>query len=82
MNTQDFLSIGLVGVIVWSLTEFVSRKFNVGGTQAKLVAVGLSVAFGTLVVVLQQTQYWPTIVGVLTTASTIYAMLLKKNETN
>lgn len=81
MNIQEFLSIGLVGAIVSAVTEYVSRKFDIKGTQAKMVTIILSILFGGLVMYLQHTNAWSAIAGVLASASTVYA-LLRKNETN
>lgn len=77
MDTQQFLSIALVGAIVSAITEYISRKFNVTGNSAKMVTILLSVLLGGAVVYLQQTTLWPSIAGVLGSASAIYALLLK-----
>lgn len=86
MDTNDFSSIALVGTIVSTLVEFISRTLKVRGNSAKILTIGLSILLGAGVVYLQSTSFWPTILGVLASASTVYALFFNskkiKSETN
>lgn len=75
---QDFLSIGVVGVLLSLAIEFISTKFDIHGTAARGLTLALAIAVGSLYVWLQGTQYFQTVITVLTVSSTVYAFFLKK----
>lgn len=77
-NVQQFVSIMIVGVGLSLLMEWISRKFGVNGGAAKALTLLLSLAVGSIYVWIKDTAYFQTIVLVLTTASTVYALILKK----
>jgi len=71
MNITDFLAIGIVGVFLSLIFQYVKGKY------AKLWIVLLSIVIGGAYVYFRQTVWWVTIVQVLMAASTVYALFLK-----
>ena len=75
MEIQSFLEISIIGAVL-------SIAFNyfktTSGTRSKVWAIVLSVVVGGIYVLLRNTVWWTTILGVLASASTIYALFLKE----
>lgn len=71
----DFLSIGIVGAFL----SIAFQQFkSVYGIKAKIWMVVLSIVVGSIYYFLSQTIWWESIVGVLVSASTVYALFLKQ----
>jgi len=71
---SDFLGITIVGVLLSAVMEFISSKFGVGSTKAKLLTIALSLVVGGVYTALVNTVWWSTVLGVLAAASTTYAL--------
>lgn len=78
MEINNFLQIMIVGVALSGLIEVIKTKFGTTSGKTKLLTVGLSVLVGGGYVLLQGTPLFTTVIGVLTTASTVYALFLNK----
>jgi hypothetical protein len=74
---DTFLQIALVGVLASALIEIINKKFGLGSSMAKVITIGVSILLGTIYFFLKDTVLWQTILGVLGTASTVYAFFLK-----
>lgn len=72
---QSFLSIGIVGAMLSYGIQYLQGKYGVEGNETKAIAIGGSVILGGFVWFLQGTEMWASIIGVLASASTVYAML-------
>jgi len=75
---EDFLAITIVGALLSGVVEFTKGMFGESSTKTKLIVIGLSILVGGIYAFLRSTVYWATMVIVLTSASTVYALLLKK----
>lgn len=77
MNVQDFLAIGVVGAAMSVVMQYLKTT---SGLKSKMMAVGLSVVVGTAYVFVRDTSWFPTVLEVLATASTVYALFLTDNK--
>lgn len=78
MNIDTFLSIGIVGVAVSLTMQLIKTKFKSKGLTSKAIIVALAIVGGTFIYFFSQTPYWTAFIGVLGTASTLYAFIIKK----
>jgi len=75
---EDFLAITIVGALLSGVFEFTKGMFGESSTKTKLIVIGLSILVGGIYAFLRSTVYWTTMIMVLTSASTVYALILKK----
>ena len=80
MNIQDFLAISIVGVAASLAIEAITRLSATRPLGSKFVAVGVSIVLGTAYYFAAQTAWWPTVLTVLASASTVYSLFLNKNS--
>jgi Na+-transporting NADH:ubiquinone oxidoreductase subunit NqrB len=78
MNLTDFTSIAIVGVVFSLALQWVKGKFGVDTNGTKIATVILALVIGTVYVWIQGTAYFQTILTVLGSASTFYALFLRK----
>lgn len=78
MDVVDFSSILVVGVFLSFLVQAIKAKFGTTGIKTKLVTLGLAVLVGGLFVFIKMTPFFETIVTVLMTSSTVYALFIKE----
>ena len=74
---SNFIGIAIVGVIASLIIEFINRAFTTDSTMSKAVTVGISIIIGVIYFFLSNTVIWQPILGILATASTVYAFFLK-----
>ena len=74
---QEFLTIGIVGAVLSGIVAMAKSRFGVNGYQAKILTVVLSLLVGGGYVWIRSTPFFETFILVLTSASTVYAMLRK-----
>ena len=72
---DDFLGIALVGVVLSIAFEFIQRRFEMGSTASKTAIVALSVVVGGGYYFVRETSLYEPILGVLASASTVYAFV-------
>ena len=75
---ETFLGIGIVGVAISLLIQFVKNKLGTDTMATKAMTVLIALLAGTAYYFLSATSYWASVLGVLTAASTFYAFFLKK----
>lgn len=75
---ETFLGIGIVGVAISLLIQFIKNKLGTDTMATKAMTVIIALLAGTTYYFLSTTGYWPSVLGILTTASTFYAFFLKK----
>jgi len=75
MEITDFLAISIVGVVLSIAFEYFKSN-TTNPTKSKLWAVGLSVVVGIVYVLIRDTVWYSTILGILASASTTYALFL------
>lgn len=76
---DQFLQIGIVGVVASIIVEAVTRKFGTSSFAGKLIAVAVSVVMGVFYVLLAGTPIFQTIVAILASASAVYALFFKRD---
>lgn len=77
---EQFLSIGIVGASLSFLVQWLQNKFGVEGSETKVIAIVGSTILGGVIWFLSTTPIWATILGVLASASTVYAMFFSGNR--
>lgn len=80
MEINDFLGIGIVGVALSLVIEWIKNRFGTYSVGTKAVTIGLSIVVGSAYFFLRDTSIWQTILGVLASASTFYALFMKPNS--
>lgn len=73
----DFLSVGIIGAILSVIFQWIKLKFGLDSTKSKVAIAGLSLIVGTGYAFARKTVWWPTALGILASASTVYSLLLK-----
>jgi len=81
-TVQAFLSIGIVGAALSWFTQWLQDKYGVEGSQTKAIAIVGSILLGGIVWFLSSMPIWQSIIGVLASASTVYAMVFAGKRTN
>lgn len=79
---QAFLSIGIVGATLSLAIQYLQDRYGVAGSETKLISIVGSVVLGGIIWVLQGTEIWASILGVLAAASTVYAMVFAGKRAN
>lgn len=77
---QNLLGIGIVGGIVTLLVDAVKAKAGNRPNVVKGITIVFSLMFGTVYVLIRETSWFPTVLSVLASATTIWAFFLKKAE--
>ena len=72
------LQIGIVGGFVSLLMQLIKAKYGPTSITSKFIVVALSLIFGAGYVFLKDTSYWPTVLLILLSSSTIYAFFINK----
>jgi hypothetical protein len=75
---EDFLGIGIVGAVLSVAFEYFKGKSN--PTASKLWVAGLSAVLGAIYMLLRDTVWWQTMLGILAAASTVYALFMKNDK--
>lgn len=78
---NDFLMIGIVGVAVSFLVEFIQNQYGTNSAKTRGISIGLAVLLGGIYTILKDTVWWTTILGVLGSASTVFAMFFSGKPT-
>lgn len=74
MSIDNFLAIGIVGVFLSLVIQIIKKMFGTDNVKTKFITIVLSVGVGSFYYFLRDTIYWQTILGVLASASTVYAL--------
>lgn len=72
---QSFLAIGIVGAALSLVIQWLQSRWGVEGSATKALCILGSVVLGTIIYFVSQLPIWATILGVLSAASTVYAMV-------
>ena len=75
MEIQEVLNLAIVGGILSWVLEYATTNFS--ENQSKMITIGLSILVGFIYWFLSQTGLWQSVLGVLVSASTIYAFVMK-----
>lgn len=74
---MEILEIGIVGIILSSVIQLVKERYGVSSMGTKLLTVSLSLLLGTVLYFLSGTAALTAITGVLMTATTVWAYLMR-----
>lgn len=74
---EEFLVIPVVGALMSFLIQSIKNKFGDTSMSTKILTVVLSIVVGAGYSFARNTVYWTTILTVLGSASTVYALFLK-----
>jgi hypothetical protein len=83
IKLQELMNLAIVGAALSLVIEFIQRKFSVDGGKAKALTIVLALIVGTGYVLLRDTNYWVTLMAILSAASFVYAIFIpsrKKKE--
>ena len=81
--TQELLSIPIIGVALSLTIQWLQNKYGVEGNQTKAMAIGGSIVLGGLIYATSSIpSVWIPMIGILTTASTVYAMVFAGKRKN
>ena len=75
---DTFLSIALVGAGLSLAMNWIKAKWGTTSVGSRAIVIILSLAIGGVFYFLKDTAFWQSAIGVLASASTVYAVLLKK----
>lgn len=79
---DEFLSIGIVGAFLSLGVEYLQARFGASSKEAKGIAIIGSVLLGSAMWYLSSTPYLASVLGVLASASTMYAMFFSSVKRN
>ena len=69
----DFLAIGIIGALLSLAFQYFK---STSGTASKVWMIVLSIVVGAIYVLVRDTVWYSTIVGVLAASSTVYALFI------
>ncbi len=78
---NDFLEIIIVGAVLSFVLEWIQKTFKTKGGLMKFYTILFALIVGSIYYFLKETIYWQTILGVLGSASTVYAFLFANKKT-
>ena len=82
IKLQELTQLAIVGGLLSLLVEIIQRKLAVHGGAAKFLTIALALIVGTIYVLLRDTNYWVTIMAILSAASFVYAILIPSSKKN
>lgn len=68
------MSIGIVGIALSAGIQWLQNKYGVEGAETRAIAIVGSIVLGGFIWFFQGTAMWEAMLGVLASASTVYAM--------
>lgn len=77
MNIADFTAIAVVGAILSVVVQLIKNAFGTDSGTTKLLTIALALLVGGVYVWIRSTPYFETAVLVLTSASAVYALLMR-----
>lgn len=78
MNVTEFIAIAVVGAILSVVVQIIKEVFGTESNATKLITIALALVVGGLYVWIRSTPYFETALLVLTSASAVYALVIKK----
>ncbi len=80
LDPNELMGIAIVGVALSLLVNHLKEVFQTSSFGTKLLTLALSVLVGGTYYWVRQTIWWVPTLGVLTSASTVYAFFLKPKK--
>lgn len=69
-----------IGAVVSIIVQILKKRFNTQEFETLALVFGGCIIAATLYVFLQGTEYWDTVIQVITTAGAFYAFVIKRLE--
>ena len=77
IGIKELLSLSIVGAILSLIIQFVKTKISAEPNDVKAFTIVLSLLIGSFYYLLSDTEFFVAVVGILTTSSTVWALLIK-----
>lgn len=77
LSLADVAGLAIVGAIVSFVLQYIKNKWGANGNATKLAAIVASLIIGCFYWFVRDTAVWVNFVGILTVASTVFALLIK-----
>jgi hypothetical protein len=75
---MDILEVLIVGAVASLIIDIIKKQWGTESLTTKIITIGLSLIAGLMIFLFEDTPLWSNFLGVLATASTVYAFILKK----
>lgn len=75
---MELLEIGIVGVVLTAFIEWVKATFNPDSDTTRVITIALSLVLGAGIWFFSGTAWWQSMLGVLSTATIVWAFIIKK----
>jgi hypothetical protein len=79
ITITDLVAIPIIGALLSLFFQLVKDKFGSNSFGNKMAIIALSILIGAIYYLFRETPIFITIVGILGTASTVYALFVPKN---
>lgn len=80
ITIESLFAIGVVGALVSIGVQWLKNKFGIGSNKTKVITILASIAIATIWYFCATSDWFINAVGILATASTVWALILKKAE--
>lgn len=80
ITIESLFAIGVVGALVSIGIQWLKNKFGIASNKTKLITIGVSILIATIWYLFSTSDWFINAVGILATASTVWALILKKAE--
>jgi hypothetical protein len=77
IGIEELLSLSIVGAILSLIIQFVKTKISAEPNVVKAFTIVLSLLIGSFYYLLSDTEFFVAVIGILTTSSTVWALLIK-----
>lgn len=77
MEINDFIGIAIVGAALSVVIQGIKNRFGTESGETKALTIFLALIVGAAYVAIRSTSYFETIILVLSSASAVYAFLMR-----
>jgi putative flippase GtrA len=74
----QFLQIGIVGTALSFVVQLIKEYYGTTSDATRIITIALSIGCGVIFYFTVNTPLWLPIVGILSTATTFYALFIKE----
>lgn len=77
MEVNDFIGIAIVGAALSVVIQGIKNRFGTESGETKALTIFLALIVGAAYVAIRSTSYFETVILVLSSASAVYAFLMR-----
>lgn len=77
MEINDFVGIAIVGAALSVVIQGIKNRFGTESNETKFLTIVLALIVGAVYVAVRSTSYFETVILVLSSASAVYAFLMR-----